>query len=178
VDGKGRLAFREDDRGNILDACSTPVCAVVLLKQPWWRSRSVEMTTAELSLAVLLIAFVGIPVAAAVQRRQPKPRGSKFARLLAWWVSALFLAGVAYLLPGFRQIEDEVLFGTPLAVRIINTLWTVAALLAVALVVFCALSWRRRWWRLPGRVSLSLVSLAAIANTLWLYHWNLLGWLY
>jgi CubicO group peptidase (beta-lactamase class C family) len=178
VDGTGRLAFREDARGNILDACGSPTCTSVLLKQPWWRSASLEMTVADACLAVLLMAVVGIPIAAAVQRRQPKPPGSKFTRLLAWWVSALFLAGVAILLPKVTATADEVVFGTPLAVRIAVTLWTSAAALAMVLLVYTILSWRRRWWRLPGRVSITLVGLAAIGSALWLYHWNLIGWRY
>jgi hypothetical protein len=31
---------------------------------------------------------------------------------------------------------------------------------------------------MPGRISLSLVCLAALGAALWLHHWNLLGWKY
>jgi Beta-lactamase len=35
VDGKRRLAFREDEHGQVVEACGTPLCVVELRKQPW-----------------------------------------------------------------------------------------------------------------------------------------------
>jgi len=40
------------------------------------------------------------------------------------------------------------------------------------------MAWQRHWWRVVGRVGVSLVALAGGAVIGWLYQWNLLGWRY
>ena len=49
------------------------------------------------------------------------------------------------------------------------------AALAVGVVVFAALSWKRRYWGLLGRAHYSLVALAALIFVALLGYYNLLG---
>ena len=174
VDGRRRLAFRQDGSGNIIDACASPVCTAVLLKQPFWRTRGVEMGVAETCLAILVIALIGFPIAAVTQWREPRPRTAGLARLVAWLTWACFLAGLMVLFPAL-DATDDVVFGTPRAIRIVTSLWTLSAVCSLATLAFAGYSWREGWWRLPGRVSYSAVSIVAAAAALWLYHWNLVG---
>ena len=39
-------------------------------------------------------------------------------------------------------------------------------------------AWRRGWWQQTGRICLTLIATAAVGWTVWLHHWNLLGWHY
>ncbi len=75
------------------------------------------------------------------------------------------------------QDPFSMLFRPP-AIRAGLMLWTVELVLGLGLVAFTVSSWRRKCWRLAGRVSLTLVCVAALGAALWLYHWNLLGWDY
>lgn len=177
VDGKRRLVFREGERGQVVDACSSPICVVVLQKQPWWNGRGLQFTWIGICGAILVCALIGLPIAAVLQRRQGNPAGSKLARLTAWLASVTFVGGAVMAGIGLRD-PNEIVFAVPLAMRAGITLWVVGLAMTIGLVVFTAVAWRLRWWRLAGRVSLTLECLAALGAVLWLHHWNLLGWRY
>ncbi len=70
------------------------------------------------------------------------------------------------------------IFFRPPAIRAGLMLWTVELVLAVGLVAVTVSLWRRKSWRLVGRVWLTLVCVGAFGAALWLYHWNLWGWNY
>ena len=61
---------------------------------------------------------------------------------------------------------------------LILDLWVAAAALTLATLVLTIQAWRRGWWRLSGRISLTLVLLGGLGCVLLLNHWNLLGWKY
>jgi CubicO group peptidase (beta-lactamase class C family) len=177
MDGKRRLVFRQDEHGHVVDACSSPICVVEMQKQPWWNSRGLQFRWIGICGAVLVFALIGLPVAAVLQRRQGNPVGSKLARLTAWLASMTFVGGAMMVGIGLQD-PNGIVFAVPPAMRAGLTLWMVHLILSIGLVVFAVSAWRRKWWRMPGRISLSLVCLAALGACLWLYHWNLLGWKY
>jgi len=118
-----------------------------------------------------------LPIAAVLQRHEADPTGSKLARLTAWLASVTFVAGAVMVGIGLQD-SNEIVFAAPSAMRAGLTLWMAELVLAIGLVGFTAAAWRRKWWRLGGRVSLTLVCLATLGATLRLHHWNLLGWNY
>jgi zinc transporter ZupT len=111
------------------------------------------------------------------QRWQPKPRGSKLARFSAWLASASLLAGFAILV---SRGDDpyEIAFGVSNGLKVALALWVAGAVLSVAVLLYTLRAWRRRWWRVAGRISFTLVAAAAAGTVLWLNYWNLLGWRY
>jgi len=175
VDGHRRLVFRENARGQVADLCSSPICVVVMIKQPWWKSTAFQAGWAAACGVVLAIAFIALPIAAVAQRGQPKWFFAMLARLVAWTTSLAFLAGLTLLLVGRTQ-ANEIVFGVPRSMAASFDLFAAGAVLSVALVGLACAAWSRRWWHLPGRVSFTLVALAAIGAALWLYQWNLLAW--
>ncbi len=177
VDGKRRLVFRENSRGEIVDACQSPICIVALRKLPWWDEPAAQRAAAISLLVVMLGAVIGYPIAAVLQRGTTSPGGAKLARGAAWLTSALFLAGLA---AGHSATEDATvfLFGVPPGVKAALTLWAAGAAGAAVLMAFAVEAWRRSWWRVGGRVGFSLAALAAAGSAWWLHHWNLLGWRY
>jgi Beta-lactamase len=177
VDGGRRLAFRENDRGDVTALCSSPICVVVMLKEPWWNGQVPQLTWFGFSLAIFAAALVGFPIAAVLQRKQTKPIGAKLARLAAWATSVMFVAGTAAFAVGFAAPSD-IVFAVPTATKVALSLWAVSSLLAIGLFVSMVQAWRRHWWCGAGRVCLTLVCGAAVASIAWLYHWNLLGWRY
>ena len=133
------------------------------------------MTWAVFCLAVLALALIAFPIAAVLQRRQPKRAGSRMARTTAWFASAAVLAGLVMLVRGMEN-PTEVVFGLSPALRAGLAVWTIGAVLSLILAGYTWLAWRRSWWRLAGRVCLTLVCIAALGTAVWLNHWNLLAW--
>jgi len=175
VDGHRRLAFRQNASGAVADVCSSPICVVALIKQPWWRSTGLQLAWAAIALLTLGIAFVALPIVAIVQRGQPKAFLAMVARVCAWLASLLFLAGAVALLIGGRQ-ANEIVFGVPPSMTAAFALFTAGSALALLLAGFAAGAWSGRWWHVPGRVSFTAVAIAAVATAVWLYQWNLLVW--
>ena len=177
VGGKRRLVFREDEKGRIADACSSPICVVVIKKAPAWESPAVQLGWLGFCLTVLALAAIAFPITAVLQRRQPQRRGSTLARIVAWLASLALLAGFAMLLGALKDPSD-IVFGVSSNVRTGLGLWVAGTVLSLILAAYTVLAWRRSWWRLAGRVCLTLVCAAAIGTVAWLQHWNLLGWRY
>ena len=175
VDGHRRVAFRENSRGQIADICSSPICVVVMIKQPWWKSTMFQVSWAAACGLVLGIALIAFPIAAIVQRGQPKAFFAMFARLVGWTTSLVFFAGAAMLLVGGRQ-ANEIVFALPRAMALAFDLFAAGAVLSVVLVGLTFAAWTRKWWNVTGRVSFTMAALAAIGTALWLYQWRLLAW--
>jgi CubicO group peptidase (beta-lactamase class C family) len=175
VDGHRRLVFRENARGQVADVCASPICNVVMIKQPWWKSTVFQLTWSGTCIAILAIAFVGFPIAAIAQRGQPKWFFAMLARLCAWVTSVVFLAGLVAVLVGGRR-ANEIVFEVPRAMKTGLALFVVGSVLSAVMLAFAVAAWRRSWWHATGRVCLTAVALAAVATAIWLYQWNLLVW--
>jgi pimeloyl-ACP methyl ester carboxylesterase len=106
------------------------------------------------------------------------PRAALAARL----TGALTVILNLILAVGFMAVLQQVLasnslllgFGVPASAAPLFLIPPLTALLAVALAAFAFLSWKNRWWTVVGRIRYSLVTLAALAFTLWLINWSLL----
>ena len=176
VDGPKRLYFKENERGDVAQACASPLCVVAALKQPWWNGRAFQYTWAGVSLAVLLLGLIAFPIAAVVQRGKARPPASKIARATAWLACLLTLSAAG--LFAAKAEPSEIVFGIPDALAYALGLWVVAAALSAVLVGLTIRAWESGWWRWTGRVSFTLVTASLVAAMFWLHHWNLLGWRY
>ena len=173
VDGHRRLVFRENDRGEVVDTCWSPFAVAAWRKQSILAGPPVQFGIIGLSSMILLAGALGIPIAAVLQRRQPKPRGSRSARTLAWLTCTGFLLGMLLLGAGIKD-QNEFAFGMPAALSASRYVWLAATLMMVVFIGFLTQAWRRNWWRRTGRVCLTLIAMAALVCTAWLYYWNLL----
>jgi CubicO group peptidase (beta-lactamase class C family) len=179
VDGEGRLVFRENDRGDVIDFCMTPSCVIAMRKQPGLGGLVPQLAWLGACLTVFAASLIGFPVAAASQRRLVKPGLSKLARLLGWVTSLVFVAGFTATIAGMTDVNGTILLGVPaVALRLGLTLFVVGSFLTVGLSILTATAWKRKWWHLTGRASVTLVAFAAASVVVWLYQWNLLGWRY
>jgi hypothetical protein len=178
VDGKRRLVFRENERGRITDFCSSPLCVDTMQKQPWWESPGLQWSALGLCMSLLFCGLIGIPIAAVLQRHQPRPGLSKVARAFVWVNCLVWAGGFALFLTGFRDVQNTIVFGVPRILKVALTVLVGASILTLGSLLFDYLAWRRGWWRSPGRICLTLVALGGIGCALWLNHWNLLGWRY
>lgn len=177
MDGKRRIVFRQNDRGEITDFCASPLCVATMQKQPWWEIPSVQWAGIGVFLSPILGGLIGIPVAAFLQRKQAKPGLSKAARSIAWLTCLSWAAGFGSMLAGLQDAQN-IVFGPTRNLKITLELWAAAAVLTVISLLFVLPAWRRGWWRPLGRFCFSLIVLSGIGCVLWLSHWNLLGWKY
>jgi hypothetical protein len=176
VDGPRQLVFREDERGEIAQLCTSPFCVVALLKQPRWKGTVPQMVWLGVCAAVLVSGLIGLPINAVLQRKVRMPIGSKLAHLLAWTTSLALAVGLTILMISLGD-TNQIVFGTPSAMlRAGLTLFVVGTALSIGLVAAMIVAWRKSWWRMAGRVCLTLVSVAALGTVAWLYQWNLIGW--
>jgi CubicO group peptidase (beta-lactamase class C family) len=177
VDGHRRLVFREDERGEVIDACWSPFGVVAWQKQPPTQSPSVQFGMLSLFAVTMLAGAIGIPIAARRQRGQVKPPASRCARGLAWVVCAAFLGGLLAFALAMKD-PTEIVFGPMPMLTTALGIWLVAAVLTIPLLGFVWPAWRRGWWQRTGRICLTLIASAAAGWIAWLFHWNMVGWHY
>jgi CubicO group peptidase (beta-lactamase class C family) len=178
LDGKERLVFRENDRGEITDVCSSPLCINTMQKQPWWENPRVQWSILIVCIGMLSGGMIGIPIAAVLQRRQPKPRFSKISRACVWGTCLLWVIGFGCVLAAIQEKNMILLLNIPIMLKISLGILAVASLLTLGSLIFGFMAWHRGWWHMAGRFILSLLILSGIVCILWLNHWNLLGFNY
>jgi hypothetical protein len=72
----------------------------------------------------------------------------------------------------------EIAFGPTPTLAVGLGFWVTASALTNPLLGLVWQAWRRGWWQRTGRICLTLIASAAVGLSLWLHHWNLLGWHY
>jgi hypothetical protein len=84
----------------------------------------------------------------------------------------LFLVGLAVAAGDLEQF----FYGVPSVFKVSLAFPVAAAILAVGVLVFTLIAWRRKYWTGCSRIHYTLVFLAALAFLWLLNFWNLLGW--
>jgi CubicO group peptidase (beta-lactamase class C family) len=190
VDGKGRLAFVQDEGDTITHMVSGQGYHGTFSKLPWYETQSFHTVlialVAFLLISMVVFAFVIWPLGALIRRLGKKPVqnraswGAVVARLWAGTVSGMlvmftFVAiGVLYTVGATSGMPNFVWGVSRDIVGALNRLY-VPAILVLALPVFTALAWIRGWWKISARVHYALVTLAVFAGIWWAHYWNLLG---
>jgi hypothetical protein len=101
----------------------------------------------------------------------------KSARWIAGIVAALFVVFLIGLLLVFKD-PFEVMFGVPMALKLLLALPLLAGVIAVVVLFYTFWVWIRGYWTVCARVHYTLVFIAAVAFLWFLYYWNLLGFQY
>jgi CubicO group peptidase (beta-lactamase class C family) len=192
--GDERLAFRQDGEGRVTYMSGDADPTSAFEKLPFYGSAKLHLGLLAGGLAVFGLTALAWPAGAMIswwyERRYRKlygepgmpgakpgqdARGSRLARLLAWGLcvlALLFVGGMALVLS--NATETLFLGDSPLLMATLALPFPVAAL-AVGVVVYAAISWKRRYWGLIGRLHYSLVALAALPFVALLGYYNLLG---
>lgn len=178
IGGQETIIFRED-KGQVRYAFYSAFPEMAFVKLKGSQIPSFHYLVAGLSVILFLTAALGWPVGAlgrVVCRRprfgNPAPRA---ARWLAGGMSALFLFFLVGLAVALSDLE-QFFYGVPSVFKISLTFSVAAAVLAVGMLVFTLLAWRKKYWTGCSRVHYTLVFLAALAFLWLLNFWNLLGW--
>ena len=177
LDGPGKFVFQEKDgkTAYLFLADAAPVSAV---RRQWYELSSVHLGVLAGSLGIFASALLFWPAIAFSVRGLKSPRinrtrFSAFLSCLAWLLSVAgigFSAGLCYVL----WEPNEIVFGMTPPLRWLLAATQVCAVLAALTVLGCLIAWINGYWRLSGRLHYTLVALAGIGFTLFLYYWNLL----
>ena len=148
------------------------------IRREWYEWSAVQGGLVGGCLGIFVSAFLFWPAIAFSVRGLQSPtivrtRFSAFLSCLAW---LLCLAAIAFAsaLAFVMQDPTEIAFGlTPLFKGLLLAPQFAAGLAALT-VLACIIAWRQGYWRLTGRLHYTLVALAGVAFTGFLYYWNLL----
>jgi hypothetical protein len=121
----------------------------------------------------------GVSFVRGLVRREARPRPARLARLAAALFGLAFLAFLVLLGGAFGDVDPaygvpRVFFGAPDWFGLAMDLPNVVGLLSVALVVFTAIAWWKRYWTPAGRLYYTVLTAAALAVVWSLAYWNFL----
>lgn len=188
VDGKGQIAFAEDENGRITHLFSGQGYHSAFGKLAWYESQRFQIimleVTALLIISIVLQAFVGWPVTLLVSKLRRQEINIVWpevtARLWVAFVSgmlALFIfraVGVLYAIGAIGRLPNFVWGISDDMMAALNAI-TLPALMALTLPAVTMWAWIRCWWTLSGRLHYTLVTTAVFALIWWAWYWHLLG---
>jgi len=170
------VSFAVDEKGDSyrLHQGSRPILAYERIA--WW-----ETTAFHFSLQVAVISiFASILIAALsgrFKRRKAEyveqdPGPARTARLtgnLTSLVHPLFIIGFLAIQLKVVSGSFDLLFYAVLAMPII------LVVLSLIITIYAIIAWKRSYWSLGGRIHYTLLAAATLANSWFLYYWNLIG---
>jgi hypothetical protein len=148
LDGIRTVVFQEDENGRIRYMFPADAPPVSTIGHSWYELSDVQLGLVVGSLGIFASALLFWPALAFTVRGLQSPR------IKRTWFSAL-LSNVAWF-------------------KVLLTTTQISAGLTAIVVLGCLIAWMKGYWRLTGRLHYTLVALAGIGFTWFLYNWNLL----
>lgn len=155
-DGQARISFPRD---GVLVSSALP--SEVYERIAWYEAPGLTLPLFATGALALMLAVLVLPLLAADHR----PREARLAVLTTWICAVLttvFLAGFGLLMADPNVLMADLPLNPP-RLAVLPVLATLALAFAVPMVPATVLAWRARWWRLPARISYTLLTLATAA---------------
>jgi CubicO group peptidase (beta-lactamase class C family) len=178
LNGQKKMVFQEDENGEVRYLFSAEAPPLSAIRREWYELSSLHWGLLGTSFAVFLSSFLFWPVIAFSKRKLQKPRIMRtqfpvIASCIAWFLSVAGILFIAGLVMVFANPFD-ILFGVTPLLRTVMIMAQISAVLMVFTLIGCVLAWKNQYWGLIGRLHYTMVALAGIAFTWFLYYWNLL----
>jgi CubicO group peptidase (beta-lactamase class C family) len=178
LDGPGRFVFQEKD-GKIAYLFLADAAPVSAVRRQWYELSSVHLGVLAGSIGIFVSALLFWPAIAFSVRGLKSPRinrtrFSAFLSCLAWLLSVACIGFAAGLLCYVLWEPNDIVFGMTPPLKWLLASTQICAGLAALTVLGCLIAWINGYWRLSGRLHYTLVALAGVGFTLFLYYWNLL----
>lgn len=180
--GKYRMAFREDDQGNItflfLDFQQIPMAYE---RVAWYETPPFTWGCLGFFSLVFLSSYIAWLIMHRRGKRKEEAVGTKSHRLprrlaiVAVTLNLVFLIGFTLFMIWFADMLE---YGVPLVIQVLLAIPIITTVLAVILLVFTLLAWKQKYWSLVERLHYTVVTLTCVGIVLWCYNWNLLGFHY
>jgi CubicO group peptidase (beta-lactamase class C family) len=177
VNGPRKFVFQEED-GQVRYLFLADFAPISAIRHKWYERSAVHWGLLAGSVGILVSAFlfwpvIGFSVRGLVGTHIKRTRFSGVLSVLGWILSVVGIVFAAGVLWALRD-SNVIVFGLTPLLKGLLVLTPIFAGLTVLTVVGCVLAWKRRYWRLTGRLHYTLVALAGIGFTCFLYYWNLL----
>ena len=171
-------SFAVDENGNAyrLFQGSRPIVAYE--KIAWWETSAFHII---LQVAVV-IAFITFLLTTFISRfflrkkSDSAEQASKQARFARYTGNLISLLHPLFIV-GFLAIQMKIVSGNfDILLYAVLTLPLITVALTLVIAVMAVLAWINSYWALGGRFHYTLLALAALANSWFLYYWNLIGY--
>jgi len=186
VDGKGQLAFVQDESGRISQMISGQGYHSTFEKLSWYETQIFQIIWIALAIILMVSMLISTIIFWPLGTLIRKLRKQTVQKPVSWVAIAarLWIALVSGMLVLFLLRDFGVLYGgtlpkfvwgiTPDMIESLQSMY-LPAMLALALPIFTILAWVKGWWKVSMRVYYTLVTLAIFAGIWWAHYWNLLG---
>jgi CubicO group peptidase (beta-lactamase class C family) len=186
VDGKGQLAFVQDESGRISQMISGQGYHSTFEKLSWYETQTFQIIWIALAIILMVSMLISTIIFWPLGTLIRKLRKQTVQKPVSWVAIAarLWIALVSGMLVLFLLRDFGVLYGgtlpkfvwgiTPDMIESLQSMY-LPAMLALALPIFTILAWVKGWWKVSMRVYYTLVTLAIFAGIWWAHYWNLLG---
>ncbi|MGH7718465.1 MAG: serine hydrolase domain-containing protein, partial [Gemmatimonadaceae bacterium] len=175
-DGYGHVAFQQDAGG---DARRLFMHQEIYERIPWYQTPGFLRRAAIFFLLVFITAPFVWMTAGFVRRYRRKPapqRAARWALALGALLCALNVAFVVGMVPAFATTSvQQLALGLPPTIATLLELPQVTAVLALVLLAWSVVAWRRSFWSVPTRLHYALVTLVALAYVPFLVSLGLLS---
>jgi hypothetical protein len=168
-DGRMRIVFLRDDRGKVQSLYSHDFPAFLFSRPPWIETPVVTFTVLILGLLFFLTGLIAPPIGllTLIPRLRPKDGGA--SRHLFLW------SGRAYLALFILEVILIISLGNFIFVPIgpVHAIPLYLAAVAVAVVLFSAVqAWRKKLFRLFGRLHYTVFAFSQALFIAWLGYWG------
>ena len=171
------LSFAVDEKGNAyrLHQGSRPILAYERIA--WWETTAfhlaLQVTVIAIFISILFAAILGRVLRRKAENVEKNPGPARFARLTGALVSLIHPLFII----GFLAIQLKVVSGNfDLLFYSALTLPYILVGLSLIITIYTIITWKKGYWGLGGRIHYTLLAAAALANSWFLYYWNLIGY--
>jgi CubicO group peptidase (beta-lactamase class C family) len=171
------VAFAADDHGKAFKLYQGTRPILAYDRITWWETTAfhviLQATVIAIFTSILLAAIFGRFRRKKTENIKQDPRQAHFARLAGNLVSLIHPLFII----GFLAIQIKVVSGNfDFLFYAVLTLPIILAALTLIITIFAVLAWKNSYWGLGGRIHYALLAAAALANSWFLYYWNLIGY--
>lgn len=173
VDGPLRIAFGEDEGGNIRDLYIDGFPFMAASRQPAAEGKLFSQLLPGVSLFLFATVWVGW-----LYRRKEFKTMTGDERMAIKFSMALSGVTLVFivLLVSIILVEQEGLFSEiPTLMKVTLVLPDIAAILSLGVAWFAVKAWREGFWRKGRRIHYTLVALSGLYMSWFYYYWNFLG---
>ena len=170
-----RIAFVENDAGQVTGMALENIPAMFLIKTPWYGNPLIHQLLLAACLLIFTIGLVSWSRRLYKEHRAPRPQVPRFSHPALWIGVFMALLNLVFVIGAVIILMQ--LMAAPIAIppllKALMWLPVLSALLTLAMLVLVFPAWSRRWWSAAGRGLYTLGTVAGIVFTLIAAYWNL-----